>query len=507
MKICLNLKVILFSLLLIMFATGNVFADGNSIIFLAAENITGRWDPSSHTNNAQERLDKMIGDTLLTVDADNNLMPKLAIAWENIDDYTWELKLRKGVKFHNGTEMTAHDVKATIEYYTRPEAATSGFYPEQIFGEVVDDYTIRLRTTNVKAGSLLYTLVGFSVIVPAADVNNPKVWDKRLVGTGPWIFDRYDRDTVYTKANKDYWGGAPKVDQFIWKYVPDSDARLAALLTGEADLIDRVETEQVPIIEKSPNAEIHRTLLVEHIWLHFRNNKFPFKDNPKLRKAIAYGIDRKGIFENIMQGSGAVPTGFISPKQFGGLGESPYNFSYDPERAKELLAEAGYPNGEGLPTLEWIIPVGFYPKTLEYGEYIVQTLKDIGINIKLNPMETAAWGERLYNHEVGDMILCGWGPGTPEPDAVLRQMFHSIGRINAIQDPYIDEVLDKEMQIIDVKERAKFLHEEVNRVLLDRMPSVPLVLSEMITGINSNLKGWKISHVQVFDLHKAYFEK
>ena len=129
MKIRLNFKVLLFSLLLIMFATGNVFASGNSITFLAAENVTGSWDPSSHTNNAQERVDKWIGDTLLTVDADNNLMPKLATSWENIDDYTWELKLRKGVKFHNGKEMTAHDVKATIEYYTRPEELDA-----QVFG-------------------------------------------------------------------------------------------------------------------------------------------------------------------------------------------------------------------------------------------------------------------------------------------------------------------------------------------------------------------------------------
>lgn len=508
MKICLNLKVVFLLLLMLMFAMGNVFANANnnSITFLAAENVTGRWDPSGHTNDAQEKLDKLICDTLITVDDENNLIPRLATSWKNIDDYTWEFKLREGVKFHNGTEMTAHDVKATMEYYSRPGAATGSLYPEQLSGEVVDDYTIRLSTKKTKAGSILHTFVSYSCIVPAEFVNNPKLWDEAHVGTSAWIFDRYEKDTVYMKANKDYWGGAPKVDQLLWKYVNDPDSRLTALLTGEADIIDRVESEQVPIIEKSPDAVIHKMLITEHIWLHFRNNKFPFKDNPKLRKAIAYGIDRKGILEYIMEGSGSFPSGFISPNQFGYLGESQYNFSYDPERAKELLEEAGYPNGEGLPTFDWIIPVGFYPKTVEYGEYITQNLKDIGINIKLNPMETAAWNERLYDHEAGDMILCGWNIPGPEPDTVLRPMFYSIGMINAIDDPDINEVLDKEAGMVDIKEREKFLHEEVNRVLLDKMPSVPLLNSEMILGVSSNLKGWKITYALIL-LNEAYFEK
>jgi len=490
---------------LVIFATGNVLANSDTITFLAAENVTGHWDPTSHTVDAQERVQKLICDTIVTVDKDNNLIPSLATSWQSIDDYTWEFKLRKGVKFHDGTEMTAHDVKASMEYLSRPESTVSGFFPEPLAGEVVDDYTIRLSTKNIKAGSVLYTLVSNSAIVPAEFVNNPKLWEESLVGTGAWVFDRYEQETVFLKANKDYWGGAPKVDQLEWKYVGDPDSRLAALLTGEATIIDRVESEQIPIIEGDTEAIVNKILMNEHVWLHFRNNKYPFKDNPELRKAIAYGIDREGIVDYIMEGSGKVPSGFLSPNQFGYLGETPYNFSYDPERAKELLEEAGYPNGKGLPDLDFIIPVGFYPKTIEYGEYITQNLQDIGINVRLNPMETAAWNERLYNHEVGDMILCGWNIPGPEPNAVLSAMFKSIGMINAINDPDIDEILNEETGIVDTNEREKFLHEEVERVLLEKMPSVPILVSEMITGVSSHLKGWQINYDKIV-LHNAYFE-
>jgi len=496
------------ALILLIIPVGNSFAtkDNNSIVFLSAENLLGTWDPSGHTNNAHERLQQNVCDFLVSVDADNNLVPRLALSWKSINAHTWEFKLRQGVKFHDGTEMTAKDVKASVEWHSRKGAASAGFWPEPIVGEVVDKYTVRLTVPNAEAGSIIYVFVGFPPIIPANDVAHPELMAKRLMGTGPWVFDEYKNETVYMHANKDYWQGAPKVDKFIWKYAGDSDARLNALLTGEVDIIDRVESEQIPIIEKDPGAEIYATKTIEHIYLHFRNNKAPWKDNPTLRRAVAYAIDRKGIVDHIMQGSGGFPDGFLSPKQFGWLGASEYNFSYDPAKAKKLLAEAGYPNGKGLPELRLLTPVGFYPKTKEYGEYIVQTLQAVGVPVKLVPLETAAWAESLYAHNAGDLIFCGWAPGTPEPDAVLRQMFYSTGRINAIEDPVIDAVLDKERGIMDLEERKNILHNDVNKVLLEQMPSVPILVSELVMAFSTKLTGWKVLHTGSFYVNKAYFK-
>ncbi len=501
-----KIKLSLISLILLfVFVPINTLANGDAIIFLAAENVTGMWDPSMHTIDAQEKVGKFICDPLVAVDRDNNLVPALATSWKSIDDYTIELKLREGVKFHNGKVMTANDVKATMEYISRSDAATGSYYPEPLVCEVIDDYTVRIGTRNTKAASLLHTFPAVSDIVPTEFVENPALWRDQWIGTGPWVFQKYENEVMYFKANPDYWAGAPKVSEFIWKYVGDPDSRLAALLTGEAHIIDRVETEQVPLIEASADAEVYRILMNEIIWMHFRNNQQPFKDNAALRKAFAYGIDREGILEHILQGGGAIPGGFFSVKQFGYLGESPYNFTYDPERAKELLVEAGYPNGAGLPEFEWIIPVGNYPKTVEYGEYITQTLGEIGINVKLTPTETAAWNDMLYNHDAGNIILCGWNMSAPEPDTTLQMLFHSVGLMNAINEKEIDEVLETESNIVDINEREKYLHEEVNRVLLDRMPSVPLVNSEMITGVSKKLKGWELTYAKL-SLHEAYLE-
>jgi len=153
-----------------------------------------------------------------------------------------------------------------------------------------------------------------------------------------------------------------------------------------------------------------------------------------------------------------------------------------------------------------LTPVGFYPKTKEYGEYIVQTLQAVGVPVKLVPLETAAWAESLYAHNAGDLIFCGWAPGTPEPDAVLRQMFYSTGRINAIEDPVIDAVLDKERGIMDLEERKNILHNDVNKVLLEQMPSVPILVSELVMAFSTKLTGWKVLHTGSFYVNKAYFK-
>lgn len=491
----------------LIFLNGSVVVEANSntLIFLSAENLTGNWDPADHTNLAQEQLQLQIGDRLVNVDKDNNLIPELAVSWQMIDDYTWEFKLREGVKFHDGTAFTAEDVKATIEHFTDPTKAAAGAFPEKIYGEVVDNYTVRLFTKDGKAGSVIYTLVAYPPMLPVEDVRNPERMRERLIGTGAWKFIKYENDIVYMEANEDYWGGELQLDKFEWHYVPEPDVRMSALLTEAAHIVDRLETELVPRVEASPLAYVDRTLVIEHVWLHFRNNKYPFKDNAELRRALAYAIDREGIHKYIMEGSGDSPKGFISPVQFGFMGEHPDNPKYDPEKAKELLAKAGYPGGEGLPTLELIVPVGFYPKTLEYAQYIAQTAEEVGINIDVQPHETAAWNEKLYNHEEGHMIFCGWLPGTPEPDTVLRQNFRSPGRINAVDDPEIDEVLDREKDIMDFEERRQVLHNDVNEILLRKMPSIPLVCTEVILGVSKKVVGFENNHTARFIIdHNVY---
>jgi len=229
---------------------------------------------------------------------------------------------------------------------------------------------------------------------------------------------------------------------------------------------------------------------VENKYLWFRCSKPPF-DNPLVRKAACHAIDRSIIYE-VLGESGSPSSNFISPIKFGYIDLENYP-EYDPEECQRLLAEAGYPRGEGLPELEYITSVGFYPKTKEYGEVITALLQEQGFPVTLNVMEVAAWNENLYDRPgggPGHMVDCGWSTGSPEPDLVLRTHFHSSSkRITGLVDPDIDALLDKERSAASLDERRDIIQKELTPMLADRAPALSLFTSVLVHAMDSNLTG------------------
>lgn len=462
----------------------------DTLLFLGAESLTGQWDPTMHTNLAQVRLEQMYFDKLFEAwgweEDPERLEPSLALEALVIDDYTIEIKLREDIKFHDGTEFTAEDVKATFEYASQPTKPTFGWFPGVVSGEVMDKYTVRLSTKEPAAS--LWFSIAFIPIASAQDIASGNVasWPN---GTGPYKFVRQEGEKTIFVRNEEYFKGAAKTENFIFEFVSDPSTRLLALLAGEADVIDRLEPEQVATLETSPNTYVDSTISVENKWLHFRN-KFPF-DNVLLRQAVAHAIDRDAVLQ-ILGAAGAPANAHISPVKFG-YADLEYPYEYNPERARELMAEAGYPGGVGLPELEYITSTGFYPKTKEYGELITAQLTAVGFPIKLNVLETAAWGDRLYNQDAGDMIDSGWCTGNPEPDLVLRMIFHSSsGRISFSDDPEIDAVLDKALAEWDVDKRRAIYQNEVLPTLMDKIPSIPLSVSVFLHGVRTEVKGFEV---------------
>ena len=224
-------------------------------------------------------------------------------------------------------------------------------------------------------------------------------------------------------ANDDYWGGTPGLAGYSYQYVSDPGTRLAALQTGEAHVIERVESEQIPEIEWNPDLADTTALTTENKWLIFKA-KMPNMDNKALRLAISYAIDRNVIVDSILEGHGRVCDAHVAP--FFGYKAQPNNPTYDPERAKEFLAEAGFPNGEGLDPLIYMTSVGFYPKTREYGQYITQSLSEIGINVDFQAMEPAAWLDALSDTGA-HLFDTGWMPPGIDPDLVLKAFFYDDG--------------------------------------------------------------------------------
>ncbi len=474
--------------------------------FASAEPLTGNWDPTSHTILAQIGIENHIFDKLFAepcgVDNPSKLIPALALSYKRVDPLTLEFKLRQGVKFHDGTPFSAKDVKATLDYYSDPQKPGFGWLPGKLTTTVVDDYTVHVKTEK-PVGSLIYSL-GLVSIMSAKDIASGKIKD-RPNGTGPWKFVKQKGDTTILVANPDYWAGAPKLKELHWIYVPNSSVRLFGLLSGEYDVIERVESEHIGSIKENKHTAVIMAPSVENKWLIFRCQKPPFND-VRVRRAISYAIDREGIV-HILGAAGRPVAAHIPPAKFGYIA-CPNNITYDPAKAKKLLAEAGYTDMSKFPTLEYITSTGFYPKTKEYAEYIAASLGIIGVKVKLRVLETAPWLESLYNPEAGHMIDTGWCSGTPEPDQIIRTLFHrSTKRMTFIDDKEISDSLDKEQAAVNLDERKKILQTETLPLLMEKVPALPLFTSVFIWGYRTNVKnfkGWPSNFFYLKDIEKPY---
>lgn len=473
--------------------------EARPLIFLSAENITGNWDPTAHTTLSQTNIEGFVMGFLtrapMRPDKPDEVLYELATEINEIDAHHLEIKLREGVVFHDGQPFTSADVKATFEYGAQPDRPKQVYPGASDTFEVTtpDDYTVIVDTSKGGYGASLFIfLASYLPILSAADIADGPggVLTQRLNGTGPFRFVEQSGNDTVMAAFAEYYRGTPKVPGVTFSFVGDSTTRMLSLMNGQADVIERLEPEQVETLEGEEGIKLSRLVSVENKYLWFRCSKPPF-DDWRLRKAAAHAIDRS-IIMDVMGSAGEASSNFISPIKFGYVDLENYP-EYNPEECQRLLAEAGYPNGEGLPELEYIVSTGFYPKTKEYGEVITALLQEQGFPVTLNVMEVAAWNERLYDRPgggPGHMVDCGWSTGSPEPDLVLRTHFHSSSkRICGIDDPEIDAALDAERNATSLEERRVSLQTNLMPLLADRVPALSLFTSVLIHGMRGDVEG------------------
>lgn len=468
------------------------------LTFLSAENITGNWDPMAHTTLSQFNIEGFVMGFLtrspMMPDNPDEVVYELATALNLLDATHLEIKLREGVTFHDGEPFSAKDVKATFEYGAQPERARQVYpgFADTFDVTTPDDYTVVVDTTKGGYGAAMFIfLASYLPMLSAKDIEGGPngVINQRLNGTGPFRFVEQSGNDTIMIANENYFRGAPKVPGVTFSYVGDATTRMLSLMNGQADVIERLEPEQVETLQKEKGVVINRAVSVENKYLWFRCSKPPF-DNPLLRKAAAHAIDREMILE-IMGTAGEKSSNYVSPIKFAYIDLENYP-EYNPEECQRLLAEAGYPGGQGLPELEYITSTGFYPKTKEYGELITALLQEQGFPVTLNVMETAAWNERLYDRPgggPGHMIDCGWTSASPEPDLVLRTHFHSTSkRICGIEDPEIDAALDAERDAPSLEARRESLQTNLMPMLADKVPALSLFTSVLMHGVRADVQ-------------------
>ncbi len=420
-----------------------------------------------------------IFDTLVMRDADMTLVPSLAESWKALDDTTWEFKLRQGVKFHNGEPFDAEAVKFTIDRIIDPAAnAPTLSYIRTVTGvEIVDPQTVRIRTDG--PDPLLPTRMSRypTYIVPpkyVTEVGND-AFARRPVGTGPYEFVEFIPDQhVILEANPDYWRGTPAIDKVTWRAIPDGTARVTALLTGEADFIESVPVDLAPMVEQSPDADL---VLVKNggltVYLGLVMKEAPL-DELKVRQALDAAIDRKGIVDNILRGM-ATPKGTqVGPADFGYLDIPPT--PYDPDKAKKLLAEAGYPDGFSIKMESTHRSL----KDSEVAQAIAQQFGDVGVKVD---QEVLDWS--VYTQEVprpGPIYMLGWGSTqTLDADAAVYAIMRSGEPYSTVEIPELDALLDESRKIVDPAAREKVL-EEIQTVAAEKVPLLTLYQEDALYG-------------------------
>lgn len=338
--------------------------------------------------------------------------PQLATEWEQIDDLHWRFKLRDGVVFHNGEEFSAEDVKFTIERTRSDDTLVAYKKYEEIVDIVIEDsHTIVFETTWNDPNFLQTFVDSGGGILPqdafeAAD--SAEAFFEQPIGTGPYQFVSWEKgDRLNLAKNENWWKGEPKWDEVVIRAVSETTTRVAELLTGGIDIAENVppdENDRVEANEGTGVVSVDIARLIE-----FQPRIVPDKPtyDVRVREAFSLAIDRESIVENVLRGYGTATEGYYPALVPGHLPELDET-TYDPERAKELLAEAGYGPGELSITIS--TPNGRYLKDKEISEAVAGYLGEVGVNATVEVLDWSVFNDRKANGDLGELSL--WGMGT-----------------------------------------------------------------------------------------------
>ncbi len=435
-------------------------------------------DPRYATDANSVRIGNLIYNSLLRADETSSLQPELAELWQMVDSRTYEFQLRKDVRFHNGRPLTSADVKYTFDSILDPKnrSPRRGLLKPLAAVEQLDRYRLRFHLSAPHAPFLEQFTVG---IVPADPSENPLTAAKPPVGSGPFIFEAIDSgEKVTLKANPDYWQGRPAVAGLVFKIVPDAMVRVLEFQKGSIDFLQNdIEPDMLPWLQNNRNTviETDRGTTFQYIGINLTH---PILKHRKVRQALAYAIDRNSIIRHLLKDLGTPANGLLSPLNWAYDANTP-QWPYDPNKAKQLLDEAGFPDPDGdgpLPRFR----LSFKTTNIDLRRRIAEALKEqfqrVGIELDVRTYE---WGTFFGDIKKGNFHLysLAW-VGIMDPD-IFYQIFHSASvppdgdNRGHYANPQLDLLLQKGRTTTDREER-KYIYTQVQSILAEDLPYVPL---------------------------------
>lgn len=475
----------------------------------------GTMNPINVASTAEMIMARILFDGLTILNPDTFFPePHLAKDWHVADDgLTWTFYLREDVKWHDGKPFTADDVVFTFSKVLDPE---TGSPRRAEFSRIADiekksSFEVEFRLSEPWSAFPTYLANRMQIapkhLLEGKDIKTYSAFNKfNPVGTGAFKMDIYEAaNYIALSANESYFKGVPKIDRLYFRVVPDANSQIAQVLTGELDFV-LLEPTYMKAVEGSPEIKIESGPKSRWYALHLNNSHELFED-VRVRQAISYAIDKQTIIDNVFLGYAAQANSPIIPALAPYYNPDAKFYPYDPEKAKQLLAEAGWTDTDG----DGIVDKNGKPfrfemaviqgnSTCERSSIIIQqNLKDIGLDPYLKGYEFSSFiADIRDNREGPTMFECYfcWMTPEPEPDGVSAY-FHSEGALTGsnftvYRNDRVDELLEKGAKVTDISEREKIYH-EVQEILAEEVARVFLVFPEEMYVVRKNVEGVKVS--------------
>ncbi|SEN49235.1 ABC transporter substrate-binding protein [Paenibacillus sp. OK076] len=464
--------------------SGSSTSASTTLTIAAATDIES-FDPHNNNNTSSEAVLVNVFDYLIKNDSEQKKVPGLATSWEQVNDTTWRFKLREGVTFHNGDPFTSADVKYTLERVAKDSTLKQNSYFKNIVEvKAVDEYTVDIITDGPDPLLLNRLSKMGAGILPAKYIedNGFDQFLKQPVGTGPYKFRKWTKDDrVELVKNENYFDGEPKWNEVVFRVIPEASTRVSELLAGGVDIAASIPSTDVARIEGEADKKIVKAPIQRVLQLIFRQTEGSVTADPKVREAIDLAIDKQGIVDSIAGGAGIVTRTSVTPGNFG-ADPSLYKTSlYDQEKAKQLLQEAGYAEGEA----EMTISVSSQYK--EPAEVVAAMLEQVGFKINLDVLEPSAFSERYSSKSFKEIFMIGIGNSLFDAsNNYNRYMLDEAKGESDYNNPEVEKLLQSALVNMDPASREKE-YQQVQQILAEDRPAVYLYQMEGVYGIDSRV--------------------
>lgn len=460
-------------------------------------------DPNMYNEIPALTITEQIFNTLLKIDENGNVVPELAESYEYTTPTELIIKLKKGVKFHNGDTLTSKDVVFSINrMLDKPASRVMIDAIKKV--EMIDDYTVKLVLSKPSSPLL------FGLAHPITAILNEKdtlakndVIATSPMGTGPYKFiDWGSGEKIELTSFDNYFEGKPKIDNLTYRAITENSSRLAALETGEIDIAYNMDAIDGSTVEKNPKLQLISKPTTSTEYITFNNEKAPF-DNENFRKAVNYALDKKSMSDSIFMGKAIPANSIVNPNVFG-YSDTVKGYPYNKEKAIEYLKKSGIENPS------FTLFVNDNTTRLQLAQIIQANLKEIGIDMTI---ETLEWGTYLQKTAQGEhqALLGGWVSGTSDADIVFFPLLHSSSHGGAGNRAFytnkkLDKIIEQAQLTSDPKER-KELFFKAQEILQNDAPFGLLLYKNENIGINKRVKGFEYNPTMMHNLKDLYIEK